>query len=111
MTDQLHHVRYTFILLWVFLPIQVGAQTLEDAPHPGQQLIETYCTVCHNLDYVAMQPRLTREQTQSLWTNTVRKMVQSYGAEIPNQLTEQAIIDYLILRSELSSEHHHAVAE
>lgn len=91
--------------------MHVGAQTLEDAAHPGQQLVETYCTVCHNLDYVAMQPRLTRKQAQTLWTKTVRKMVQSYGAEIPNRLTEQAIIDYLISRSELSSEHHHAFAE
>ena len=111
MTDQLRHVGYTFVLLWILLPIHAGAKTLEDAPHPGQQLVETYCTVCHNLDYVAMQPRLTREQAQNLWTNTVRKMVQSYGAEIPDRLTEETIIDYLTSRSEKPSEPYHAFAE
>ena len=111
MTDQLRHARYTFVLLWMLLPLHVGAQTLEDTPHSGQKLLETYCTVCHNLDYVAMQPRLTQKQAQNLWTKTVRKMVQSYGAEIPDRLTEEAIIDYLILQSERSSEPHHAFAE
>lgn len=111
MTDQLRHVRYTFVLFWMFFPIQAGAQTLEETPHPGQQLVETYCTVCHNLDYLAMQPRLTQEQAQNLWTNTVRKMMQSYGAEIPDRLTEETIIDYLSSRSEKPSEHHHAIAE
>ena len=108
MTDQLHRVRDMLVLFCMLLPIHVGAQTPEETPHPGQKLIETYCTVCHNLDYVAMQPRLTSEQAQTLWTNTVRKMVQSYGAEIPDRLTERAIIDYLISQSELSSEHQHA---
>ncbi len=111
MTDQLHRVRYTLVFLWMLLPIHVGAQTLEDVPHPGQELLETYCTVCHNLDYVEMQPRLTQKQAQNLWTNTVKKMVQLYGAEIPNRLTQQAIIDYLILQSERFSAPHHASAE
>ena len=58
-----------------------------------------------------MQPRLSREQAQTLWTNTVRKMVRSYGAPIPNQLTEQAIIDYLISQSEKLAPRPDAVAE
>lgn len=111
MTDQLRHACYTFVLSWMLLPISVCAQTLEAVPHPGQQLLETYCTVCHNLDYVEMQPRLTQKQAQNLWPNTVNKMVQLYGAEIPNQLTQQAIIDYLILLSKRSSSPHHASAE
>ena len=100
-----------FVSLWMLLPLHVGAQTLEDVPPQGQRLIETYCTTCHNLDYVAMQPRLTREQTQTLWAKTVRKMVQSYGAEIQNRVTEEAIIDYLISQSEIASEYHRAFAE
>ncbi len=93
------------------MPTLVNAQTLKDAPHPGQQLVETHCTICHNLDYVAMQPRLTQKQTLSLWTDTVRKMVQSYGAKIPDQHTEKAIINYLVSQSETFSVPHHGVAE
>ena len=58
-----------------------------------------------------MQPRLSREQAQTLWTNTVRKMVQSYGTPIPDQLTEQAIIDYLISQSEKLAPHPDAEAD
>ena len=72
---------------------------LQDSPRTGQKLVETYCTVCHNLDYVEMQPHLTQEQAQKLWANTVRKMMQSYGAKIPDRATKQLIIDYLVSQS------------
>ncbi|GEM_PF-2280889 len=94
---------YTFALLWLFLPIQAGTQTFQSSPQLGQQLTETHCTLCHNLDYITMQPRLTREQTQSLWKKTVKKMVESYGAEIADQVIKKTIIDYLISQSKIIS--------
>ena len=54
------HRHYAFALAWALLPVYVEAQTLDTKPHPGHMLLETYCTVCHNLDYVTMQHRITR---------------------------------------------------
>ena len=105
------HRHYAFALAWALLPVYVEAQTLDTKPHPGHMLLETYCTVCHNLDYVTMQPRITREQALDLWTNTVRKMVHAYGAELPNRSIEQDIINYLVQQSVTPSEHFPALAE
>lgn len=47
-------------------------------PGEGRDKTENYCIICHSLDYITMQPRLTAAQ----WTATVNKMIKVYGAPI-----------------------------
>jgi cytochrome c5 len=55
----------------------------------GKEKTQTFCAICHSLDYITMQPRLTRAQ----WTATVNKMIK-LGAPI-NENDAQKIIGYL----------------
>ena len=55
----------------------------------GKEKTMAFCAICHSLDYITMQPRLTRAQ----WTATVNKMIK-FGAPI-NEDDSQKIIDYL----------------
>jgi len=58
----------------------------------GKEKTETLCAICHSLDYITMQPRLTRAQ----WTATVNKMIE-VGAPI-NENDAQKIIGYLTMQ-------------
>jgi len=58
----------------------------------GKEKIQTLCAICHSLDYITMQPRLTRVQ----WTATVNKMIK-FGAPI-NENDAQKIIGYLTMQ-------------
>lgn len=90
-----------FIMLFIiFFPLKSLADPPQQSLVPGEQLLERYCSTCHNLDYIQMQPRLPKKQTRLLWEKTVEKMVVSYGANIPTDLEKQAIIDYLVLKSQ-----------
>lgn len=60
------------------------------APGKGADLVESYCQVCHSTAYITQQPPLSGET----WASEVHKMVESYGAPVPDQAAEQ-IIDYL----------------
>jgi hypothetical protein len=61
---------------------------------PAGPHLDTYrkdCLICHSARYVAMQPRFS----QTVWGKEVKKMVDAYGAVIPE--TEQhEIVEYLV---------------
>jgi hypothetical protein len=57
---------------------------------PGRVKTETYCNICHSVDYITMQPKFPRTQ----WTATVNKMIKAFGAPIPQEDAE-TIITYL----------------
>lgn len=57
----------------------------------GKEKVVTYCSICHSVDYVTMQPPLTNAQ----WTATVNKMIKVFGAPIGEE-DSKAIIDYLV---------------
>jgi sulfite dehydrogenase (cytochrome) subunit B len=59
----------------------------------GKEKTQTLCAICHSLDYITMQPRLTRAQ----WTATVNKMMKLAGAVI-NENDAQKIIGYLTMQ-------------
>ena len=59
-------------------------------PGPGLGKVSSYCTICHSLDYITMQPLFPRAQ----WTATVNKMIKVMGAPIPDE-DAKTIIDYL----------------
>lgn len=70
----------------------VGAYPLAPTPlvrGAGQELVESYCSICHSVTLLAAQPRFPRE----IWKKEVDKMIH-LGAPIPTDLVGQ-IVDYL----------------
>jgi cytochrome c5 len=64
--------------------------TAELAPGEGQALVNIYCQICHSVTYITMQPPLPA----AAWEANVRKMIDTYGAPIPEEVAKQ-IIAYL----------------
>ena len=60
-------------------------------PGEGLQKVETFCNICHSLDYIVMQPKFTKPQ----WIATVNKMVKVFGAPI-NEEDSKQIANYLV---------------
>lgn len=72
---------------------RVGAYPLytpELADGEGKELVVSYCSICHSVTYITMQPPLAD------WKPTVNKMLKTYGAEkfIPPEAAEK-ILAYL----------------
>ena len=60
------------------------------APSDGRELVQSFCSTCHSLRYITMQPPLPPAQ----WEATVKKMIDVHGAEIPQPIAWR-IIAYL----------------
>ena len=56
----------------------------------GKDLVVGYCQVCHSTTYITMQPPLPA----GAWEATVKKMINDFGAAIPEESARQ-IIAYL----------------
>jgi hypothetical protein len=63
--------------------------TLKEAP--GRATAENMCAGCHSLDYIRTNAPFMNRQT---WTAEVNKMINAFGAPIP-QGDAATIIDYL----------------
>jgi len=71
----------------IVLPKYAG----EILPGPNVQVYEKDCLLCHTARYVSMQPRFSK----TVWQSEVKKMVDAYGASIPD--ADQAlIVEYLV---------------
>jgi hypothetical protein len=57
----------------------------------GRQQTVSYCSSCHSTEYIPMN---APAQDAAGWQKTVTKMVQSYGAPIPEQ-DQKLIVNYL----------------
>ena len=64
--------------------------TPELPPGEGREGVQAYCGFCHGVLYVTMQPPLPPD----VWATEVYKMVNAYGALIPEDETKR-IIAYL----------------
>lgn len=64
--------------------------TPELAPGEGLDMIQGYCNLCHSVTYITMQPPLSADT----WEAEVYKMINTYGALIPEDETRR-IIAYL----------------
>lgn len=62
----------------------------ELAAGAGKDKAEKFCSLCHSLDYITMQPKFSKAQ----WTGTVNKMIKTFGGPISDD-DAKAIIDYL----------------
>lgn len=58
---------------------------------PNVQVYEKDCLLCHSARYVTMQPGFSR----STWEKEVKKMVDAYGAAVPD-VDQTKIVDYLV---------------
>lgn len=56
----------------------------------GKDVTERFCSICHSLDYITMQPTFTRAQ----WTGVVNKMIKVMGAPISEE-DAKIIVGYL----------------
>ncbi len=56
----------------------------------GRDTTEKYCSICHSLDYIVMQPKFPK----ATWAGEVNKMIKVMGAPIP-EADAKVIIDYL----------------
>ncbi len=59
----------------------------------GKDKTVAFCSVCHSVDYITMQPAFPR----ATWTAEVNKMIKVMGAPIPED-DAKIIIDYLVAR-------------
>ncbi|GAA5338097.1 hypothetical protein YIM73052_15600 [Thermus antranikianii] len=64
--------------------------TAELADGEGKELVMAYCSICHSVTYITMQPPLAN------WKPTMDKMMKTFGAEkfIPPDAAEK-ILAYL----------------
>jgi hypothetical protein len=60
------------------------------APGDGRDFVQSYCSLCHSTVYITMQPPRPR----AAWDVTVQKMIQAFGAPIPDAIAHK-ITDYL----------------
>jgi hypothetical protein len=68
-------------------------ETAEFAPGPNLETTQLNCTACHSADYIKTQPRGAKFKAD-FWRAEVTKMINSYGAPIPNGDVDK-IVDYL----------------
>ncbi len=59
-------------------------------PGTGREKAETYCAICHSVDYITMQPNFPEKK----WGEIVTKMIKAFGAPIPAD-TAREITAYL----------------
>lgn len=71
--------------------VQFPAETAQLKPGPGLEAVRNNCMTCHSVDYIYMQPPLTREQ----WLGEVTKMKKAMGAPIPDGEVD-TIVQYLM---------------
>ena len=70
--------------------IAIPAVKTELRAGEGMDTTEKYCSICHSLDYITMQPKFPK----ATWTVEVNKMIKVMGAPIP-EADAKVIIDYL----------------
>ena len=63
---------------------------IELAAGQGQDKAETLCNICHSVDYITMQPRVSK----AAWTGSVTKMRKAFGAPV-SDADADVIISYL----------------
>jgi mono/diheme cytochrome c family protein len=60
------------------------------APGPGREATEAYCSTCHSVRYITMQPPLPA----ATWAAEAEKMKNAFGMDIPQDSYDE-IVKYL----------------
>jgi mono/diheme cytochrome c family protein len=74
--------------------IDLPPETAQLKPGPGMETTGRNCLICHSVDYIYMQPPLTKDQ----WNATVTKMKKVFGAPVPDNEVE-TIVNYLMTQN------------
>ena len=77
-------------VLAAVVEIKLPPETAAFKPGPGAEFANGQCLVCHSVEYVTTQPPFPR----TFWSAEVKKMQQTYGAQVPAEQIEP-LIDYL----------------
>jgi cytochrome c551/c552 len=70
--------------------IRLPLETEAFKEDPGAEIANAHCLICHSVEYVSIQPPLSRV----FWKSSVQKMQQKYGATVPDDQVER-LVDYL----------------
>ena len=70
--------------------MNIWPETVDFPEHEGKGEFMSYCSVCHSLKYITMQPDFPRKT----WEAEVNKMITKFKAPIDSN-TAIKIIDYL----------------
>jgi sulfite dehydrogenase (cytochrome) subunit B len=70
--------------------IELPVMVFDLADGPNRDKAAGFCAICHGVEYIPMQPKMSRAQ----WTATVTKMVKAFGAPIPQEDADK-ISEYL----------------
>jgi len=70
--------------------IELPAMAFDLANGPDRDRTIAFCGICHGVEYIPMQPPLSRAQ----WTATVAKMIKAFGAPVPQEDADK-IVNYL----------------
>jgi cytochrome c5 len=69
-----------------------AAQIEQNLPEgKGKNYFINYCGICHSLEYITMQPKLSKE----IWEYEIDKMTNLYNAPIPDALRPE-ILAYIL---------------
>ncbi|MBM0104837.1 hypothetical protein JM946_08760 [Steroidobacter sp. S1-65] len=68
-----------------------GEQDIRLKEAPGHDVTTSRCAVCHSLDYITM---VAPVMNRSAWQQSVRKMIDVFGAPVTDQ-EASSIIEYL----------------
>ena len=71
--------------------IDLPGETAHLKPGPGMDTTRRNCMICHSVDYIYMQPPLSKDQ----WTALVMKMKKVFGAPVPDNEVD-TIVNYLL---------------
>lgn len=71
--------------------VRAGEETIVLIDAPGRDLTAARCVTCHSLDYIPMNAPV---MSGGSWEKTIRKMIDKFGAPIPQDDAAQ-ILSYL----------------
>jgi cytochrome c5 len=71
--------------------VSASEETVQLREAPGREVTTAFCATCHSLDYIEMNAEVF---DRSGWEKSVRKMIDRFGAPIPEQ-DARTISDYL----------------
>ena len=72
--------------------INIAPETPDFPKHEGRGEFMSYCSMCHSLKYITMQPDFPRK----VWDAEVTKMIVKFKAPIDSTIAKK-IVDYLVV--------------
>ena len=70
--------------------IELPSVPVDLANGPDRDTASRYCGICHGVEYIPMQPKMSKAQ----WTATVAKMIKAFGAPVPQEDADK-IVGYI----------------